>query len=149
MPSNKIEALLDLEAAAQADIDEFHDERQVQAAERIRNLLDFPEERDPRLFERLGASTEDSFADYFAIPYLERDPIWAASLSALTVAARMQAFIEYYGLEAIQMFQNNGRAINEFRKTMSKAELKEAALKGIGKARINGEKDRRRTGSNT
>jgi len=145
MQSKKIEELLDAEASAQADIDDQHEALQERAADRIDEILRFPEQRDPEIFELMGGSAEDMFEDYFEVPLLERDMLWQGALSAMVVAARMQTWIELFGLEALAMFHANGRKIDRIRKTMSKAEIKEAAFKGIGKARINGEKDRRRT----
>lgn len=144
---NKIENFLDREASAAADIDEMDERLSEQAAVRIDEILIDPEQRDPEIFELLGAPVDDSFPDYFDVPDLERDVIWAASLSALTVAARMQAWIELYARQTLEQAERNGRELDSLRKQMSGSELKTAALKGIGKARINGEKLRRRSES--
>ena len=144
MPSKKTEELLDAEASAQADIDEHYEELQERAADRVDEILRDPGQRDPEIFELIGGSAEDPFESYFDVPLLERDLLWQGALSAMVVAARMQTWVELFGLNALALYQANGRKIDDIRKTMSQAEIREAALAGIGKARINGEKDRRR-----
>ena len=141
---NKVEALLDAEASVQADIDELHEQYADELELRIAELLNTPEERDEALFVYLGSDPADAFGDFFTIPVLERDPLWAASLSSLTIAARMQAFLEILGPSAFELFQENGRKIQKIAKSMSRKELTQAAQQGIGKARINGEKERRK-----
>lgn len=148
MPSTKIEALLDEEARNQADIDELFDGKADDLETRIAELLTNVDGRNAEIFELIGADIQDTFQDYFDIPVLERDALWNLSLSALIGAASQQAWIELFGLDAIAMFEENGRKIDTVRQKLSDAELKEAARLGIGKARINGEKERRRSLSN-
>lgn len=146
---SKIEKFLDKEAQKQADIDELHEEKVTLAVQRIDELLLDPRERDPEIFELLGAPIDETFDQYFDVPELERDLLWAASLSALATAARMQSWLELYGVEALAQFQQAGRDLDNLRKQMSHQELKKAALKGIGKARINGEKAKRKSNKST
>lgn len=141
---NRVENLLDAEAEVQADIDELHEQNEEQLELRIAELLNRPEERDADLFIYMGSDPVDSVGDFFAVPVLERDPLWAASLSALTVAARYQAWLEIVGPAAFELFQENGRKIQKVARAMTRGELIKAAEQGIGKARINGEKERRR-----
>ena len=138
------EDLLNAEARSQADIDEFHEARMDAAIQRIDEIVNDPGQRDVELFELFGAPVDDTPDDYIAIPVFERDAWWANSLSALMVAARMQTWIEMYGLDALEMFERNGEEINSLAREMDNSLVKEAAIKGIGKARINGEKERRK-----
>lgn len=143
MPSTKIEDLLDAEARRQADIDDLHEDHTKAISVRIEELLFNPGERDKELFELMGAPLEDIPDDYFSVPVFDRDVLWGASLSSLVVASRMQAWLEISVISTIEIAEQSGHEVNAIVSHMTTEEVKEAAIQGISKARIDGEKKRR------
>ena len=133
-----IEQLLDLEADMQADIDGFVESKSDEFADRLRNLLLSANERNPSTWEAFDAHPTLTLIDYGLVEIHSRGPQWTAEVSTMVAAARAQAWIEVHGLEYLATINRHADEITAHARTMSTADLKAAAVQGVGKARYNG-----------
>jgi putative ribosome biogenesis GTPase RsgA len=142
---DKIEQLLDAEADVQAQIEEMMEERADEANTQMLGLLLSVSDRDPDVYDRYTADSALAMSDYAAVPVLQRGLQWRDDVAAQFVAAKMQTWLEQYGLPLLEMIEGNGRTIDDIRKSMTKEQLIAAGRKGVGKDRYNGAKERRRS----
>jgi lysine/ornithine N-monooxygenase len=133
MTMTTAEQLLKKEAQEQARLDAAVESWEQSALERIDQLLNEPDDRDPEIFEMLGVDPEVTFDDYAAIPVEDRDPTWTTGLAALFAAVKLQVFAERQS-EFVGIIE---RRFNRLYKDLpDEGELKKAATTGISRAEI-------------
>ena len=130
--------LLRAEEKEQARLDMFVDGITQDALEEIDDLLHHEENRDPEIFELVGADPDVTIDEYEAVPVEERDFNWVIGMSAMAVAARLQVFASNRdGLFRIL----SARARNVNTLSLERADLVSAAKTGISKTGIKAAKD--------
>lgn len=140
-----VDRFLDAEAEKQAELDGIVEDKQQALKDRIYQLLTEPEERDEELFERAGTDTDLVIADFESTPVVNRDINWQIAFASLSAASRMQAYAEIILPDILEASGSHGQKIQKIATKMDNGELKSAAKQGIGKGRIKGASERRRT----
>ena len=142
--STRARRLLDLEADKHAAIDNEVEDKGDETSDLIYELATNPEERDPGLWQFLGADPAIAMQDFFLIPVVERDAEWADEFSAMLAASFYQAFWEMYGIDFIESVERrNGRIVGAV-DGMGRGEIKEAGKAGFGKKDVQAARERRR-----
>ena len=134
--SDKIEKFLDLEADHQVEIDRLVSLKEESYKRRLEELLLDVSQRDEAVFELLEVDVETSLEELLVVPVYQRSIEWFSLASEIISACRLQAYVEIFGVEAIEQFEWSGAKITNQARKMSFTELKEASKRGIGKQRI-------------
>jgi hypothetical protein len=135
MASDRVAALLDHVGEMNADIEDLVEAQTKAYKDRFWELLVFPSERDPGIFEAAEADTEYSVTEYLEMPVVDRTVEWSISLASVWAASRMQAMYETGILhDLVDMSEKNGEIMNALSKPLSRVELKRAVdtLPGSG-----------------
>lgn len=141
--SNPVEKLLDAEADKQALIDEITEDREESFRNRYQELLWNVDERDTELWAIFVEDATITLADFEAVDVINRDHEWIAGMSAMLAATKQQAWLEVFGVDLLEIAENEGRKIDRQVNKLSKDQLKIAAVKGVGKKRFADARDRR------
>lgn len=140
----QIENILDMEAENQADIDDFADSKADEAYILMSSLLNSIDERDSEIYAHFEADPLSTIEDYQSMAIMERGLGWLVDMSAQFAAARMQTWIEVYGVEFLAMAEANGRKVEGISQSMSKGDLLKAGKIGVGKERFDNAKIKRK-----
>lgn len=142
--SKAVEKLLDVEADKQALIDEITEDREEVFRNRYLQLLNDVGARDPDLWSEFVGDIEVTEEDYMNVPVFNRDHEWHMGFLAMIAAVRQQAWLEIFATDVIAIAENEGRKVEKQVNNMTKAQLQEAAVKGVGKQRFADASTRRR-----
>jgi hypothetical protein len=138
-----INALLDKEAEAHAEIDGFVEDKEAAFSEGMYDLLLSANNRNISIWEAFGAHPELTLIEYGMVEIHSRGPQWNAEVSTMVAAARMQTWVNVFGVEYLALVERNAQTITAAANRLDNKGLREAAKLGIGKARFDGAKERR------
>jgi hypothetical protein len=139
----KVDDLLDMQAEKEASTDLMVEGLLPDIERYTAELLMNPEERDAELWESEGIDPNLKFQDLMLTPISQRDAVWRDLLASMIAMAEHQAFLVYVAPGLLEKAEKDGNEIQRFSNSMSKAELKTAAIIGVSKKLIKEKKNGR------
>ena len=128
--------LIDILADQAAELDELAADHLEAYAERTRELIGNPAQRDPDVWSLYAADLDLTVDDFALVPRLDRDSEWSERLGSLILAARQQAFVEISVRPLLAIADAHGDKSRPLSESLTPEQAKQAARLGISEDAI-------------